>query len=164
MKTESDLGARRDRLMHEHIHDPYKTPHKLPEPTVCPECNAVFHDGRWQWLTPPENAHRTPCQACHRIRDKYPAGCVALRGAFVREHREELLQLVRNHEAAEKQAHPLHRVMRIEEKPDALIVETTDLHLPHRIADALEHAYHGELAIHYDKEGYFIRVDWRRGA
>ena len=40
MKSESDLGPRRDRLMHEHIHDPYKTPHKLPEPTVCPDCGA----------------------------------------------------------------------------------------------------------------------------
>ena len=165
MKSESDLGLRRDRLMHEHIHDPCKTPHKLPEPTVCPDCGAVFHAGRWQWMTPaPENANRTSCQACHRIRDKYPAGRMTLSGGFVREHKAELLSLARHHEAAEKQAHPLHRIMRIEEKPDSIVIETTDLHLPHRIADALEHAYHGDSKLQFDKEGHFIRVDWEREA
>ena len=163
MKTETDLGARRDRLIHEHIHDPYKTPHKLPEPTVCPECGAVFHDGRWQWIAPPPaDAHRTSCQACHRIRDKYPAGRIMLRGGFVSEHKGELLALARHHADAEKQAHPLHRIMQIEETPDAIAIETTDLHLPHRIAEAVEHAYRGELKLHYDQEGYFVRVDWCR--
>ena len=38
---------RRDRLIHEHVHDPYKTRLQLPEPTVCPQCGAVFHEGRW---------------------------------------------------------------------------------------------------------------------
>jgi NMD protein affecting ribosome stability and mRNA decay len=165
MKTATDLGTRRDRLMHEHIHDPYKTPHKLPEPTVCPDCGAVYHDGRWQWIEPaPANAHQTSCQACHRIRDKYPAGHIMLRGSFVRDHRAELLQLARHHEEAEKKLHPLHRIMQIEAKADSIAIETTDLHLPHRIADALEHAYHGELTVHYDQEGHFIRVNWQRDA
>ncbi len=165
MKPESDLGTRRDRLMQEHIHDPYKTAHKLPEPTVCPECGAVFHEGRWQWMTPaPASAHRTSCQACHRIRDKYPAGRVTLSGGFVRGHEAELLSLARHQETAEKQAHPQHRILLIEETPDSIVIETTDLHLPHRIAAAVEHAYHGELKLHYDEEGYFLRADWQREA
>lgn len=163
MKTETDLGARRDRLMHEHIHDPYKTPHKLPELTVCPECGAIFHGGRWTWKTPaPKNAHRVSCQACHRIRDQYPAGRVTLRGGFVREHRAELLALARHHAEAEKLAHPLHRIMGIVEGPDSIAIETTDLHLPHRIAEAVEHAYGGELKLDDDDEGYFLRADWSR--
>jgi NMD protein affecting ribosome stability and mRNA decay len=163
MNPPSDLGARRDRLIHEHIHDPYKTPHKLAEPTVCPDCGAVYHEGRWQWIKPaPAKAHQTSCQACHRIRDKYPAGLIVLRGKFARDHQTELLQLARHHEAEEKQLHPLHRIMQIEEKEDGMTIETTDLHLPHRIAEALEHAYHGDLKMHYDQEGYFIRVEWQR--
>lgn len=163
MNCSSDLGTRRDRLIHEHIHDPYKTPHKLPEPTVCPDCGAVYHDGRWQWISPaPANAHRTSCQACHRIRDKYPAGLILLRGRFVREHGAELLQLVRHQEETEKRQHPLHRILRVEEESDGITIETTDLHLPHRIADAVEHAYGGDVKIQYDREGHFVRVEWHR--
>jgi hypothetical protein len=33
-----------------HRHDPYKARHKLPEPAACPECGAVFHEGRGQWV------------------------------------------------------------------------------------------------------------------
>ena len=61
-KSETNLGKRRDKLLHEHIHDTYKTSHKLSEPTVCPDCGAVFHEGRWQWITPaPKGAHQTSC-------------------------------------------------------------------------------------------------------
>lgn len=130
---------------------------------MCPDCGAVYHEGRWQWMdSAPRDAHRISCQACHRIRDKYPAGLIVLSGGFVRDHRTELLQLARHHEAAEKQMHPLHRIMRIEEKDDTVTIETTDLHLPHRIAEAVEHAYGSECKVQYDREGYFVRVDWQR--
>lgn len=161
-KASTDLGKRRDRLTHERVHDPYKTPQKLPEPTVCPECGSVFRQGRWQWITPlPADAHQTLCQACHRIRDNYPAGVVTLRGKFVGKHRQELIQLARNREAEEKGEHPLHRIMKIVEEPDTIVISTTDIYLPHRIAEGLRHAYHGELKVDYDKEGYFARIEWR---
>ena len=83
-KSETNLGKRRDKLLHEHIHDTYKTSHKLSEPTVCPDCGAVFHEGRWQWITPaPKGAHQTSCPACHRTRDNYPAGVITLSGGYV---------------------------------------------------------------------------------
>ena len=47
---------RQDRLIHEWVHDPYQSKRKLPDPTVCPQCGAVFHQGRWTWLTRPESA------------------------------------------------------------------------------------------------------------
>ena len=95
-KAETDLGERKDRLIHEHIHDPYKIPRKLRTPSVCPECGAVFVDGRWRWsASPPSHADRELCQACHRIRDKYPAGIVTLSGGFVAKNKAELLHLAR---------------------------------------------------------------------
>jgi len=162
-KSPSDLGTRRDRLMHERIHDSYKTPHKLTEPTVCPDCGAVYQDGRWQWMTAaPKDAHRTSCQACHRTRDDYPAGLVTLTGDYVLQHQGELRQMVQNLQAKEKPQHPMNRVISFEERDKSLVIKTTDLHLPRLIADALRHEHHGQPTIDYDEEGYFVRVNWRR--
>ena len=82
--------VRRDRLVQETRHDTYKAKHKLPEPTVCPQCGAVFHDGRWQWLVKPAQAHEEMCPACHRIHDDYPAGYVSVNGPFFKDHRSDL--------------------------------------------------------------------------
>jgi hypothetical protein len=38
---------RRDQRLLETAMDSYKTKGKLREPTVCPDCGAVFHAGRW---------------------------------------------------------------------------------------------------------------------
>jgi hypothetical protein len=57
----------------ENVPDPYKA--NLIEPAVCPICFAVFKDGRWQWAARwPIDAHQRVCQACHRTRDRHPAG------------------------------------------------------------------------------------------
>jgi len=163
LRTETDAAARKDRLIREHVHDPYQTPSKLPEPTVCPTCGAMYHDGRWQWTTStPAGAHRHMCQACRRIRDGYPAGMVTLTGKFVGQHRTDLVRLARNNELQENRDHPLNRIIKIEERPDSIVITTTDIHLPRRIAEALRHAYKGELVVRYDEEGYFARFEWRR--
>ena len=52
--------------------------------------------------------------------------------------------------------------MAIEEQGDAIVVRTTDIHLPRRIGEALQHAYHGELDFRYEEETYFLRVHWTR--
>ena len=154
---------RRDRLIKERTHDPYKTRLKLPEPTVCPRCSATWHAGRWQWLEhQPENANEELCQACHRINDRYPAGELALRGSFLKAHEEEILHLIRNTEKAENQDHPLHRIISIDRTEDGFLVTTTDLHLPRRIGQAIYNAYEGEFDFNYDEEGYFVRANWRR--
>ena len=155
---------RRDRLIRERVHDPYKTRLKLPEPTVCPDCGAVYHAGRWQWSDVPAGANEERCQACHRLRDKYPAGELTLSGGFVAEHRDEIVGLARNTETRENGEHPLHRIMDIAEDKDRIVVTTTDIHLPRRIGDALHDAFEGDLDINYTKETYFIRVSWTREA
>ncbi len=153
---------RRDRLIRERVHDPYKTRLKLAEPTACPKCGAVYRDGRWSWAPSPEGANQELCQACHRINDRYPAGEVTLSGGFLGQHRAEILNLVRNLETQEKGEHPLHRIMAIEDGSDGVVITTTDIHLPRRIGQALNDAYEGVLDFHYDEEGYYIRVAWHR--
>ena len=151
---------RHDALFQERVHDAYKAKGKLPEPTVCPQCGAVFHEGRWQWRPAPANAHKETCPACHRIHDHYPAGFLTMTGEFFHAHRDEIMHLVHNHEHHEREEHPLKRIMAVEEKDGATLVTTTDIHLARGIGEALHHAYQGELQFHYNPEQNLLRVNW----
>lgn len=152
--------SRHDNLFQERVHDAYKTKSKLLEPSVCSQCGAVYHEGRWQWLPAPEDAHREICPACHRIHDQYPAGFLSMKGEFFQSHRDEIMHLVRHHEQRERQEHPLQRIMAVEEKPGETLVTTTDIHLARDIGEALHHAYQGELEFHYNPEQNLLRVNW----
>jgi hypothetical protein len=155
---------RRDRLIRERVHDPYKARVKPPDPAVCPRCGAVYETGRWHWGPPPPGVAAQLCQACQRIEDDYPAGELTIAGGFVASHRDEIVNLARNQEALEKGERPLHRIMDIEETPDGFLIRTTDIHLPRRIGEALFRAFEGELDFHYEEEAYRIRVSWTRAA
>ena len=165
MKTKgiTSKPERRDRLIRERVHDPYKTRLKLPEPSLCPECGAVFENGRWHWpKLPPEQPNEALCQACHRIKDDYAAGELTLRGSFLEDHKNEILNLARHVEELEKGEHPLHRIMAIDEGDGDVVIRTTDIHLPRRIGQAVANAYEGAFDFTYDEAGYFLRATWHR--
>ena len=86
----------------DHILDPYQGKKKLHEGTLCPQCGAVYHDARWQWLPKGEGAVEELCAACRRINDKFPAGILTLHGPFALQHKDEILHLARNQEEIEK--------------------------------------------------------------
>lgn len=46
----------RDRSVRARKHDPYKTKGKPRESSVCSECKAVYHKGRWTWGPVPAQA------------------------------------------------------------------------------------------------------------
>lgn len=162
--TGPEPGRRRwGRSQRDRILDPYKMMQKPHEPTVCQQCGAVYQHGRWQWAERPEGVGTTICQACHRINDRYPAGIVTLTGPLVASQRDEITRLVRHQEQAEKPEHPLNRIMSVEqEAPDRMVIQTTDIHLPRRIGEAITRAYKGKLTEHFDEGGYFVRVNWTR--
>jgi len=153
---------KREQLFQELVHDTYKSRKKLAEPTRCPDCGAVFHNGRWSWDAAPAGAQEERCPACHRVRDRFPAGYVTLKGEFFAGHRAEILQRMKNCEEMEKRDHPLERLMDVEDAEDGVQVTTTGTHLARRIGDALYDAYKGELEYHYNKEENLLRVSWRR--
>ncbi|MGR9046160.1 MAG: BCAM0308 family protein [Gammaproteobacteria bacterium] len=155
--------GRHDRLIKEKVHDPYMTRSKPTEPTLCPECGVVFAKGRWEWLPEvPDNAHRELCPACQRIRDKVPAGFLTLSGDFFAAHRDEIMHLVHNKIEAQRAQHPMKRLMAIEDQEDGVIISFTDVHLPRGVGEAIEHAYKGDLDIHYTEEAGIVRVYWQR--
>lgn len=156
------LIARHDGIFEEQVHDTYQTKGKLPEPTVCPKCSAVFHKGRWQWLGVPANAHQHNCPACQRILEHQPAGFVTLAGEFFVTHRDEIVSLIHNVEKKEKTEHPLKRIMATEEEDNGVLITTTDIHLARGIGEAIHHAFQGDLEFHYNPAENLLRVNWSR--
>ncbi|WP_305907464.1 BCAM0308 family protein [Methylomarinum sp. Ch1-1] len=155
--------GRHDRLLKEHVHDPYMTRSKPTDPTVCSECGVVFSEGRWQWLSAiPESPQHELCPACQRIRDKVPAGILSLSGAFFQQHRDEIMRLVDNKVEEQKAQHPMKRLMAVEDQGENVVITFTDVHLPRGVGEAIERAYDGELDIHYTEEAGIVRVYWQR--
>ena len=153
---------RREQLLEGFEHDSYKSKAKLRDPTRCPECGVVYRKGRWSWGAAPEGAHAQLCPACQRIHDRFPAGYVTLGGAYFLEHRDAILNLVKHCEEKEKAAHPVQRIMAIEDSGEGAVVTTTDVHLARSIAESVHDSCKGSLAIQYSKDENLLRATWRR--
>jgi NMD protein affecting ribosome stability and mRNA decay len=156
------LSGRKDRLIQEKRHDTYQEGHKWPESTRCTQCGALFVKGRWTWQESAEAVGEAICPACRRIAEHYPAGYIEISGPFFAEHREEILNLIRNVEKQEKDEHPLERIMAITTEKEPTLVTTTGLHLARRIGQALARAYTGNLSFRYADNESSIRVYWQR--
>ncbi|MEZ0370606.1 MAG: BCAM0308 family protein [Candidatus Sericytochromatia bacterium] len=143
--------------------DPYLISEKLSEPSVCGGCGVVYEKGRFKWLkTAPEQAEEITCPACQRIRDDAAGGLVVLRGDFIEGHPKEILNLIENTANEEKANHPLERLIAVLNLDDRIEVTTTYEHLARRIGEAIQHAYKGELRMHYADDEKLIRVQWQR--
>jgi NMD protein affecting ribosome stability and mRNA decay len=159
---EKSQRGRKDRLIKQKRHDVYLETTKLPEPTLCPECHALFVTGRWTWKKAPEKVYTSLCPACRRISDNYPAGLIEIKGTFYQQHTEEILNLVRNIESQEKGERPLERIMTISDEKDHTLVKTTGIHIARRIGEALSRSYKGNLTFQYADSDKNIRVNWQR--
>ncbi|MDG4476697.1 BCAM0308 family protein [Thiovibrio frasassiensis] len=159
---EKSQYGRRDRLIQEKRHDAYRAWEKWPEPTVCKECRALFHGGRWSWDTAPPEAKEKICPACQRIADDFPAGILMIKGSFSRHHWPEIHNLIRNTEKQEQGEHPMERLMGIVDTPEHKELTTTGIHLARRIGEVLKHSYQGELELAYGDGEQSIRVTWLR--
>lgn len=153
-----------DRPLFEPDIDAYKAKAKLAEPTICPQCSAVYIQGRWQWAEAPAPAHshHEICPACHRLNDNFPAGFVTLQGPFFNSHAEEIRRLIQHHEEHERIEHPLKRIIKIDNQDGAMLVTTTDTHLARGIGEAVRNAYQGELKVDHVPGESMVRVSWNR--
>ena len=159
-----DLGApmRGSGVFVEHHHNAYRSDCKLPDTTMCRECHASIHDGRWQWLEAPVGSNQVLCPACRRIHDDFPAGFVSVEGDFFPKHRVELVHLVETRASHATAEHPLRRLIGAEDTPEGVMFTTTDIHLAREIGDALHAAYGGEVSFHCADEQDLLRVHWKR--
>jgi hypothetical protein len=154
--------VRHEQLMDEIREDSYRENAKLAEPSRCPKCGAVYTKGRWSWARAPEGAAAHKCPACQRIDDDLPGGYVTLKGAFLAEHRSEILNLVKARETRAKEDHPLQRIMAVDTSGETVVVKTTDAHLARGIAVAVHEAFKGTLDMSYNKGENLLRATWKR--
>jgi NMD protein affecting ribosome stability and mRNA decay len=153
--------GRMDKLIQEKQHDVYRED-RGPEPGLCTECGALFVNGRWTWKKTGEVTYKVICPACRRLADNYPAGYIQIKGDFFKNHRDEILNLIRNEEKQEKGEHALERIMSITNENDHTLITTTGVHIARRIGEALHRAFEGDFSFRYADNEMSIRVYWQR--
>ena len=150
-------------MMQPATHDPYRMQRKPPEPSWCPQCGAVFEEGRWQWKERlSSTAPQVVCPACQRERTGDSAGLLHVHGPFFAEHREELLQRLRHFAEHEGGEHAQQRILSIEDEADGVVVSTTSVRLARGLGQALRRAYHGTLHMQLSPSQDLVRLDWSR--
>ncbi len=154
--------GRVDRMRVKGSKDPYRLTEKPPGGATCQGCGATVQGGRWTWKAPGKNTVVTTCPACRRIEDSYPAGYLAMEGPFLQENRKQIMSLVRNVAEAEKNEHPLERVIAIQKDREGTLITTTGVHIARRLGDSLKRSYQGDLKVNYDDGEKRIRVSWSR--
>ncbi len=145
--------------------DSYLLREPPPEGSICNKCGAVYHRKRWS-LAPAAGARtlrgkKVFCPACLKIRDGFPGGIVTLRWKRLADHREDLLNLIRNEEARARGYNPLERIIHIREGRGMVEVETTTEKLAQRIGREVKKAYHGDLSYLWSHDVKLVRVNWQ---
>jgi NMD protein affecting ribosome stability and mRNA decay len=151
--------------------DPYLPKKTAPSLSTCPECRAICRNKRWYMdereyslltrkKTPVTVSRR--CPACRKIADGFPSGLVTLRGGFVREHREEIRNLVRNEEKRARGFNPLSRIIEWKEFEDGFELSTTAEKLAQRIGREVQKACSGTLIYKWSEDSKLLRVNWVR--
>jgi hypothetical protein len=154
--------GRKDRLIQQKRIDAYEEKQKLPDPTQCEQCKAVFTGGRWTWNILPDISNKSICPACQRTNDNFPAGYIELSGTFLKHHKDEIHNLIKNIEENEKNQHPIERIMDIITEESKTTITTTGIHIARRIGEAVNKAYQGNLDFSYGDNEKIIRVKWNR--
>lgn len=152
--------------------DPYIPRKSASSVGICPKCRAICRNKRWV-LDEKEFAALTRkgagtgfvwmrCPACRKIEDGFPAGVVTLSGGYLRDHREDILNLIRNEEKRAMGINPLERIMRMEDKGEGLEIATTDEKLAQRIGREVRKACQGTVEYKWSEDSKLLRVSWAR--
>lgn len=149
--------------------DPYLSKNPPGDWAICRQCHAIYHNKHWildadlyEEILEEENASPvwTACPACQKIREHFPMGIIHLQGDYLKFHKEEILNLIKNEEERARGFNPLERISAIHDLGNELEIETTNEKLAQRIGKRLHRAHHG--SVHYKWSNKFIRVEWAR--
>ncbi|MGQ3685969.1 MAG: BCAM0308 family protein [Candidatus Loosdrechtia sp.] len=168
-KTSSFNKHIRDRLKNEN--DPYLPPKGsgLPEVSICQDCTAVYHKKKWfldsklyKEKKKLKDVHWITCPACKRIKERVPGGVITLKGDFLKQHKQEIMNLIHNEDEHSKKYNPLKRIMKIDDRGNEVEIQTTTGRLALRLGTILFRAYDGEVEYKKHENWKSMRVEWRR--
>ncbi len=137
---------------------------------LCPKCHAIFDGEKWGYdlevydAWQKRGAKRVLCPGCQKVERRLVEGVVNLQGDFLREHKQEAMNLIRNIEDRKKGKNITARIFKIREDNGQIQVQTTDRSLAERIGKEFEKAFSGSLDISWLKSENFVRVNWEREA
>ncbi len=152
--------------------DPYNPRGAKGKVLVCDACHAVYRNKRWYAdeglfaeATHDPTAEHSTCPACTKMRDDFPGGIVTLKGDFLRPHKQDVLNLIKNEEGRARGFNPLERVMSVKENDEgSIVIATTNEKLAQRLGRALKKAFNGVVAYRWSRDTKLVRVDWERAA
>lgn len=136
---------------------------KLASNTRCPACNLLFQDGVWKKsFANGKECRWKLCPACTQIRNGQAGGIVQFSGAFAGNHRQELLNRIRNVERHTKEERPLERIISMKENKSGITISATTEHLVVKIGKSIQRDFGGDLEFRYAPDENFAYVHWRR--
>lgn len=137
---------------------------------ICPRCGAVY-DGH-KWVPEPDDelvkqvkkksAKSELCPGDLRLDKGQVEGVVTLKGSFMREHKDDILNLIGRVERNGRSRNVAARIYEMTEDDGRFSIETTDEHLAERIGKEVEKAFKGDLEIKWQEKDRFVRVSWQR--
>jgi len=149
--------------------DPYLIKMANSEMALCKRCHAIYYNKRWyldeelyQKKSLLKETEKILCPACRKIKDKFPGGVVTLSGDFLHEHKEEIMNLIKNEEERAKGFNPLERIMEVTKIKRGMEITTTNEKLAQRIARSLERAYQGSVEYKWSSGTKLLRAEWER--
>jgi len=149
--------------------DPY-LPAEGQEASLCSTCRAIYQNKRWFFdeelaakLAGSDKVKEVICPTCRKIKDHYPEGILTLSGEFLKEHKDEIVTLLKNEAERVAGRSVADRIVTLtEEGKDRLVVETTTEKLAQHLGRAVYRAYKGELDFRWSEMNKFVRVYWSR--
>ena len=147
--------------------DAYKQKKSQRGTLQCRGCGAFYYRRRWS-LEPPFDMNGSAqtklrsvfCPACLKIRDRYALGELRLSGVDARDRRE-LMHLLRNEEAREREKNPLERIITIEVGgAEVWNVKTTTEKLAQRLGRCLGKARGGAVRYQWSHNNKFVHALW----
>ncbi len=149
--------------------DPYLSKEGSHDMAICKQCHAIYHNKRWYLdedlyaknIDLPSTVLVT-CPACQKIKDKFPGGIVTLTGEFLQEHKDEIINLIKNEEERARGFNPLERIININNGSKGVEVTTTNERLAQRIGKKVKKAFSGEVEYKWSQDTKLLRVTWRR--